>query len=345
MGDLELPGDVRVALSHLAAYGLAAILEDAGAGGVTMVWTPSLDARARVSVPGASLDDIAAAVRAHAGRHTGDESWTAATASIGGRLVGRLSPRVAAPPDEAGWLELVRLRHATIDALIAGRAWLDALLVGALGEPAYWRFDAQGKRRPDEGASRWEMKTRNRGEDFVAHRLHPLGAAVAARHLEQVRDGLTGAQVTDEVGKNAPDSRTATGLASPGAVDNALAWCALWGLSLLPVVARIGQPSASAGYGSARGPAGGPRENWFALPVPLTPITLARLATVLVSEHLATAATSANGPAEDLATRAARQWLADRGIGALVRFPIGVFGSASAPERRALLGTLVRIAP
>lgn len=343
MGDLELPGDVRVALSHTAAYGLAAILEDAGAGGVSIVWTASLDARAVVSVPGTGLDDIAAAVRAHAARHAGHESWTAATAAIGGKLVGRLSPRVAAPPDEASWLELVGLRRETIDALVDRRAWLDASLIGALGEPAYWRFDRQGKRRPDEGASRWEMKTRNRGEDFVRHRLHPLATSVAARTIEQVRDGLTGAQVTDEVGRNASDSRTATGLASPGPVDNALAWCALWGLSLLPAVARVSQPSATAGYGSARGPAGGPRESWFVLPVPIIPITLARLATVLVSEYVASAAVTSSGPAEDLASRTAQQWLADRGIGALVRFPIGVFGSANAPERRALVGTVLRI--
>ncbi len=345
MGDLELPGDVRVALSHAAAYGVAAILEDDGAVAVTIAWTGSLDARAIVSVPGTDLDGIGEAVRAHAQRHAGARSWTAATADVGGKIVGRLSPRVAAPPDDAGWRDLVRLRRETLDAAVADRAWLDTALVGALGEPAYWRFDSQGKRRPDEGASRWEMKTRNRGEDFVAHRLRPLGLAVAARSADRVRDGLTGARVEDEAGGNALDSRTATGLASPGPTDNALAWCALWGLSLMPVAARLGQQSASAGHGWARAMAGGPREYSFHLPVPAVPVTLARLATVIASEQLAVAAAGAATPAEDLATRSARQWLAERGIGSLVRLPIGVFGSASAPERRALLGTVFPVAP
>ena len=346
MCELELPGDARVALSHAAAYGLAAILDDASVAGVTVAWTSSLDARAVVDAPGLDPDGIAHVVLEHARRHAGPGSWTAATADVGDTTVGRLSPRVRAPADDAAWAELARLRRESLDGETAGRRWLDLAMIGALGEPAYWRFDAQGKRRPDEGASRWEMKTRNRGEDFVQHRLHRLAVSVAARDVVGVRDGLLGIAVEDEAGGNAPDSRSGTGLGGLGPVDNALAWCALWGFSLLPVVARTGRPSESAGHGSVR-PAGGPRQTWFHLPVPTRPVTLARLATILASEQLATVAAAHALPGDDgdLGARSAREWLIDRGVGGVVRFPIGVFGSASAPERRALLGSVVRLAP
>jgi CRISPR-associated protein Csb3 len=347
MHELELPGDVRVALSHAAAYGLAVILEDAGASAVTLVWTASLNARAVVAT--ADIDPVAAAsiVQAHAAARSQPGCWLYAVSDVAGSRVGRLSPRIKAPVDDAGWLGLERERHETIDREVADRHWLDLSLIGALGEPAYWRRDQKGARRPDDGASRWEMKTRNRGEDFVQHRLRGLGAAVAARQPASVLAGLTGAvPPVDEVGRRADDSRTATGLASPGPVDNAQAWCAMWGLSLLPVARKLDRPSVTAGHTTAREP-GESRRSWFHLPVVSRPLTVARLATILASEELPVAASaSPNAEAsESLAVRSARRWLLERGVGGVVRFPIGVFGSASAPERRALLGTVVRFVP
>ncbi len=345
MSGLELPGDVRVALSHAAAYGLAAILSDAGTPGVTIAWTPALDSRAVIAAAGRDSDAMADLILDHARRHAQGDSWTAATTLATGAAAGTLSPRIKAASDGDAWAALTRARRAAIDAQVARRGWLDLALIGALGEPAYWRFDAQGKGRPDEGASRWEMKTRNRGEDFVQHRLHKLALSVARRDAGGVRDGILGATAEDEVGGNAPDSRTATGLAGPGPVDNVLAWCALWGLALFPVVPRTGRPSETAGHGSAR-THGGPRRSWFHLPVPTRPVTLSRLETILASEQLADAAAAAATPGSerDLGVRSASEWLLDRGVGAIVRFPVGVFGSASAPERRALLGSVERLA-
>jgi CRISPR-associated protein Csb3 len=344
MGELVLPGDIRVALSHTAAYGLAAILEAAGVGGVRVGWTTGLEARAVVSADLLDPDGMAALVLEDARRHARDDSWTAATVEIGGSTAGRLSPRVKPPPDESAWLELVRLRRETIDAVLGERALLDLALIGALGEPAYWRFDQAGKRRPDEGASRWEMKTRNAGEDFVRNRLRLLALAVAARDAARVRAGLDGTTAEDEVGRNQSDSRTGTGLAGLGPVDNVLAWCALGGLTLFPVVARTGQPSETAGHGTLRA-RGQARQSWFHVPVPTRTVTLARLRTVMASDELgAVAEAAARGSGDDeLAARSAREWLLDRSIGAIVRFPIGTFGSASAPERRALSGSVIRL--
>lgn len=346
MSELELPGDIHVALSHAAVYGLAAILEASGARRVTISWPSSLNSRAVVCAPGLEPDDMAAAVLAHAQQRADADSWTAATVEVNGAVAGRLSPRIKVPADDGEWRELARLRRQSIDREIAKRRWLDLRMIGALGEPAYWRFDAQGKRRPDEGASRWEMKTRNAGEDFVRHRLHKLAQSVAARDVARVRAGLLGVSTTDEAGGNAIESRTGTGLAGLGPVDNALAWCALWGLSQLPVVAQTGRQSESAGYGTVRR-RGAPRQTWLHLPVPRIAMTLPGLGTLIVSEQLAVVASADAQPADtsELAVRSAREWLVARGVGAVARFPIGVFGSASAPERRAQLGSIVGLAP
>jgi CRISPR-associated protein Csb3 len=346
MGELELPGDIRIALSHTAAYGIAAILEDQGRVGVGISWTTTLDGRAVVSTPGCDIDEIAGIVLAHARRHTAGDDWTAATINIDGSEAGRLSPRIKCPVNDAAWRDLVRSRRETIDREANARRWLDLAMIGALGEPAYWRFDHQGKPRPDQGASQWEMKTRNSGEDFVRHRLRKLALSVAARDLAGVRDGLTGAGVVDEAGRNEADSRTGTGLVGLGPVDNALAWCALWGLSRFVVVAMARRPSESAGHGSARRP-GALRESWFHLPIPSLPMTLSRLGTIIVSDQLDAVAAADALPdgSGALSAASAREWLMNRGIGAVARFPIGWFGSASAPERRALLGSIIRLAP
>lgn len=352
MNTLELPGDIRIAFSHLAAIGLASILEDAGAGPVSVFWTGSLDSRAIVEAPDIDWDKGARIVHDHATAHVQDADWTAEVVPVLGETAGLLSPRIKPPADEDGWLSLATARRAVIDAQVHAGRWLDLALIGALGEPAYWRFGeaggnrpaAQRERRPDEGASRWEMKTRNRGEDFVAHRLRKLATSVAARELDAVRDGLTGASVIDEAGADAADSRTATGLAGPGPVDNALAWCALWGVSAFPVIPLVTAPSRTVGHLARSRARGGRRDDFFYLPVPARAIGLARFRLVALSDQLETVALAGvDDTTGTLQAEAARDWLVSRRIGAIVQFPIGVFGSKNAPERRALLGTVVRL--
>jgi CRISPR-associated protein Csb3 len=345
---LMLAGDIRVAFSHLAAVGLATILEESGVERVTLYWTRALEARAIVGGDGLDWNWAAKSVHAHAVAHAADDDWTAATAEVGAAVVGLLSPRIKPPADDAAWVAFADQRYTVIDDQLHARRHLDLAMIGALGEPAYWRFDDSRRwrgpgrvRRPDEGASRWEMKTRNRGEDFVAHRLRKLALAVADREPNAVRDGLSGAHVIDEVGADDVASRTATGLASPGPADNALAWCALWGISSFPVTPRLGQPSRTAGYLPKQREAMAMRGAQFYLPVPAEPVFLARYRHVALSEQLATAAaTTLLDRPDRLALEAARNWLLARHIGAVARFPIGIFGSASAPERRALLGTI-----
>jgi len=339
MSDLHLRGDVRTAFSHLTLIGLAAILEEAGAAGVRIGWTTSLDPRPVVSTLDIAASEIGEAVGAHAALHSIDGNWVAQ---------GLMSPRITPPKDQAAWERLDEERSTVIDRQLDEGRSLDLRLIGALGEPAYWRFDRRGQRRgqrrPDEGASRWEMKTRNRGETFVADRLRKLAEAVAAREPSSVIDGLAGEQTIDEAGHDAIDSRTATGLAAPGPTDNAVAWCALWGISQFPVVHLVTAQSRTAGHiEGTRG--SGMRHGWFCIPVPDAPMALPRLRTINASAQLAWAGapcvSEARSSADALRDEAARAWLTDHGVGAIVRFPIAEFGSANAPERRALAGKVM----
>lgn len=344
MTELQLGGDLGTALSHLALIGLGAILEEAGIVDIRVGWSDGSDPRPVVRARELDWPRAAGIIREHARRHCAADDWTAARGAGDGSAL--MSPRIASLPDAAAWRGHVAARREVIDRVLRRTDRLDLQLIGSLGEPAYWRFNRQRQPLPDEGASRWEMKTRNRGEDFIGNRLRPLAGCVAARSVEAIESGLTGNDREDELGKNEVDSRTATGLATPGPTDNALAWCGLWGISQFPVIARVQRPSRTAGHLPAPRGAERDRRGWFYVPVPDRPIALPRLRSVIVSDQLARAAAiGPEGPTglDVLEVEAARGWLADRGIAAFVRFPIGEYGSANAPERRALLGTEVRV--
>ena len=95
--------------------------------------------------------------------------------------------------------------------------------------------------------------TRNQGKEFVRDRLLPLSQIVAARSVDEVRDGLLGLRIEDETGKNEATSRTATGLHAPSKTDNARAWCALLGVSAFPTrISTDGSHASASGSGVFR---------------------------------------------------------------------------------------------
>ena len=204
---------------------------------------------------------------------------------------------------------------------------IDLELIGALGEPAYWRFANNGP-RPDEGANRWEMKTRNRGEDFIRNRLRQLAQIVADRDAGAIASGLIGQSVKDEVykGKRSDESRTATGLTPPRFTDSALAWCALWGISSFPVIHRLVGASVTAGAV----PIGKFTPTQLVLPVLVGPHTLGRWQAVVASEQVI----RAMGNTESTAVaRTARAWLVAHGARAILTFRVNVSDNPNAPER------------
>jgi len=334
-------GDPYVALSHLALYGLGAILEDAGHE-VRLSWTRRMRTRPCLS---ADLDDeqVGTAVRDHAARLPGGDTWLSRDIRLNGSNRGLMSPRLSAFRDDATWQRVQYARHEVLEELTGHRHLLDLRMLAALGEPAYWSRNQKGQILQDDGASRWEMQPRNKGSEIVGTRLRTLAAKVADRSPQAVASGLRGTVIRDEAGNDKPDSRTPTGLAPPGPTDNALAWCALWGISQLPIAMRVstgGRP----GTAITSGHLGSPRNEWFYAPVWHAPWRPARLRSIVAAEQVRTAACDGlaiRDMPSPLAITAARRWLAARDVVGVVRFPVERFGSDNAPERRAMRGTLV----
>lgn len=338
-----LSGEITSALTTFAGLGLALILEGDGAERVRLGWTDAAEPQMVVTADGYDDEAIAVAVHEHATARAVSGSWidcNLQAAPWNGNSA-LFSPRVKAPQSLPQWRSLQTERLQRIDHEVEDKEQLkrdiDLELIGALGEPAYWRFANNGP-RPDEGANRWEMKTRNRGEDFIRNRLRQLAQIVADRDASAIASGLIGQSVKDEAykGKRSDESRTATGLTSPRFTDSALAWCALWGISSFPVIHRLMGASVTAGAV----PIGKFTPMHLVLPVLVGAHTLGRWQAVVVSEQVIQAATSRESAA---AARSACAWLAAHGARATLTFQVNVSDNPNAPERSLGAGRLAAL--
>lgn len=318
--------------SHLALIGLGT-LADAAFGGddVTVCWSGGMEPRPVIEVRGRKLEEIGEAVRVHAEAASVPDSWLSERhPDERGTSRGLMSPRRARPADVEGVRLLVERRRGVIDRLTLERAVLDLRMLGGFGEPSHWHVDRTGAPRPENGASRFDMQARNQGSELVATKLHPLASAVAGRTARQVLEGLSGESLHDELSGNRNDGLTATGLAPAGPFDSALAWCALWGMTGLPVAPRARARSTTTGSLDQ------PRPGRFVMPLVDRPMRPARLRSILADGRLM-------GPIESddrLASLEAERWLVGRSVRALVVFAVEVGGSASAPLRSTRLGVV-----
>lgn len=350
MPNINIAGDVSSALSHFGAYGLAAIAGAEGFGSSTVRWTEESRPIAVVGVPDHSPLDVAASVRDLARRLADEKEWPSVLMPYGPKAkpvrVSPFSPRIKAidtdkHPDD--WPNHQLARNRVFDRLSRESRDLELSFLGALGEAAYWRFD-NNQPRPDHGASRWEMKTRNRGEEFVQHRFSGMAKELSGWSVDDILAGITGANVNDSLGKNAVGSRTSTGLTAPGPTDVALAFVALWGISVFPMARKIRRINVT--------PCAYPdrvlHPTAMVLPVPTVPVTVARLESLVISRQLSVlvdlegrelSGIRADAEVEgQLEVEAARRWLGDRGVPGVAVFPILKAGSSSAPERQVLNG-------
>lgn len=330
MSEMELSrSEPTVLLWHLALYGLAAILEDAGVRGVRTSWSPGMQPRARVSGEGLTSEGAGAAVVEHARNHTLSSSWVQRDVVIGGQLRGLMSPRLSTLQGKE-FAMVQGERHLVLDGLTDHRAELDLRLIAGLGEPAYWRFKPQGDPLQGDGASRWDMQPRNRGSELVQTRLRKLAATVATYSDVRAASGLVG---NDHDGKDAPGLPAA-------ADDSTVSWCALWGIGQLPLALRARSTAVTTGH------LGRPHDEFYYAPCWNAAWRPARLRSVIADERLRVVAATGlpRWSSSDADVVRARSWLATRGVRAVIRFPIARFGSDLAPERRALLGTPIRTA-
>ncbi len=334
-------GDVRTLLWHTALYGLAAILDAAGVSDVRVNWTTGMRPLPRITSPNLTSDLVDATVRDHTRVHTKDTSWVRRDIELAGKARGLMSPRHTVFRDATTWDNVRQARHRELDNLTDGHAWHDLRFLAALGEPCYWSRNSRGVPLQDDGASRLEMQPRNQGSEFVGTRLRKLAETVAARPQGAIITGIQGDTVVDEAGSDRIDSRTATGLANPGPIDNAVAWCALWGIAELPSAPRVNATAATTGH------IGQSHDEWFYAPVWRSSWRPSRLRAMLAHRALrdaATAGLSDRWTCEPVDETSARAWLSARGVTGIVRFPIERFGSDNAPERRAMRGTPLSMA-
>lgn len=312
-------GDIRLVLWHTALYGLATMLEDAGIPDVRLSWTNQMPHRPRITACGLTSDVVDEVVRNHAQEHS-DHSWVQRDIALSNKPSGLMSPRQSGIK-ETDWSTLQDARHQEIDLLTHRHQWTDLRFLAALGEPCYWSKsrDKEQKIEQDNGASRWEMQPRNSGADFVKSRLRKLAEVVANRQSGEVSQGIAGTQLKDESGGDKPDSHTATGLAHLGPVDNAVVWCALWGIAEMPLAPRINNSALSTGH-LGQFPGG-----WFYTPVWYSPWRPARLRSILAHKALKEAAAAGlpdKWASDPVRVTAARDCLAKRGVVGTVRFPI-----------------------
>ncbi len=325
-------------LTHMVAYGLAAIVEAATRTPPTLSWTEGMAPRARVAHAALPPAEMAGIVQGHAARLVHEDAWPQERIQLAGKPRGLMSPRLAKVDH---WPELTRRRHEVLGRLTGEDTWLDQRFLWSLGEPCYWSFGSRDEIRQDDAASRLELQPRNQGSEIVGNRLSPLAQAVAGRTPEEIEQAFRGVVCRDSVGHDAPDSRSGIGFRAPGPVDDVVSWCALWGVSQF-VLNR--SPRSTTTAGNLRDG----RDEWFFVPIWRGEWTPARLRTVLASAQLRAVAEESTGrntddSADAFATSDGRRWLLARGVKALVVFPVQRFGSASAPERRAQRGIVYPI--
>ncbi|MGX1739828.1 aldehyde dehydrogenase [Corynebacterium flavescens] len=326
---LTLAGSVASGLTYFSWIGAAAIARSLSEGDVEMSWSQDALPQARLHCADLSLDDIASEVKRLATEWA--SGWTAVTVQYSAGEFSPFSPRFKAIDPikhPADWNLHQQARLAQLDKLAEEGDHLALNLIQALGEAAYWRFD-RGAPRPDHGASRWEMKTRNRGEEFIRHRLHPMCVDISEWSLTDIAMGLTGELQQDTIGNVKEGSRTSSGFQPPSPADTALSFVALIGISSFPVLHRLSKVSVTPGAY----PDHVLHPTAAVLPVPVLPITPERFENIVISKYWADLVSELGPETSILNSPADHEHFKELGIPAAALYRIRLAGSASAPER------------
>lgn len=340
MESLRIAGSASSALTHFAMYGLAMVAEYEGAKHVRLSWSNERVPRAVLDI---DLDrlQLAEGLRSFAERNSGEESWAIRTLKYGEGEFSPFSPRFKAidarkyPED---WAKHQAFRSSYLDELLESHQLLELRFIHALGEASYWHSENR-QPRPDHGASRLEMKTRNKGEEFIKNRFALMLKELSTWNQEEILAGLTGSQVNDSLASKKEDSRTATGFTPPGPTDVALAFSALLGISSFPLAYHTHRKSVTPGTF----PSQASHPSLLVLPLPTTPVTPARLRSMVVSQELALLGLQElkeeqEQQSTDSEVLAAGAWMRARGVPAIAVFPIKKAGTDSAPERQIQAG-------
>lgn len=336
MSILTLAGDLESALTHFCGLGLAMIVSEESGQNAYLRWDSANSPRLQVQIPGLDELDMAQAIQSHARRHGEPVSWVQTRIEHENRAnVGLFSPRIKTPSSPSSWIALTGQRDAVIADLESSGSYLDLMFIQGLGQPGYWCVDDK-EYRPDRAASRWEMKARNRGEEFIGNRLSAMASALSDRGPELTLSGLRGESVIDDLGSGA-DSQTATGLQLPGEVDTARAWCAMWAMAAFPVIHNAHGPSIT----PCAFPPRALHTKHMVLPIFRSWVSPPKYRDTVLSKQFFDHASNLSGvELEEANLVASRTWLAEIGIVATMRFAVQKT-EGNAPQRFVLDGEVI----
>lgn len=337
MSVIELAGDISSAQTHFALYGLSKIARSVSEKQVLLAWTQDPKPKANLIVEDLSIEVLSEQVIQIA--RNWSSSWTKVRVEYGAGEFSPFSPRfktidqVKFPND---WPFHQETREYVLDELNKERDFLALEFIHALGEAAYWRSDTKDP-RPDDGASRFEMKTRNKGAEFVRDRFSIMCEELSTWSIDDVTKGISGLQVNDSIGKNAIDSRTSTGLTPPGPADVAFSFVALLGIVLFPPTRLANQIS----FTPAVHPHGTIHPSLAVLPCSANRLTLERYENILSSAEWETIVKAfAGDEVGSLLFAQSKAALTSLGIEAAAVFTIKKGGTSSAPERNLDIGSI-----
>lgn len=343
MNEIKVAGSCVSALSYFAALGLAEIASEELGVDSKVYFTAENPPRACIQIESASPEDLSEGLRVVAQRWAEEDSWVKTTFPYPEKKTSAerspFSPRIKPMTDVGTLAGHLDFRSSQLNQLRAKGDWLALKFIAGLGEAAYWRFERNDP-RPDHGASRWEMKTRNKGQEFVVHRLALIVEEIKDWSTEQILNGILGESVNDSIGKNAIDSRTSTGFTVPGPADVALTFAALVGMSAMPVIHQVHQMSVTPGSY----PKNILHPRYAVLPLPTKPTGIAGLQNIILSKDVDICSKKVLDEQldekEQVRHQASVKWLKSRGVVGLVVYRILKTGSSSAPERQILNGVV-----
>jgi hypothetical protein len=307
---ITLPYSGHLLVGHLAAFGLAVALDDAGYDAFVDHDPGSVSFEPRVTTDALS-DQVSAAVRQTAVRA---ESTVEADAEPGQKGNARRSV-IWARASFANEVERSRQMLTAREILAtqaesAGDRTTSALLAG-LGASAAWGLaTADGRPKPAHGATELDGVIGNIGSDLVRGVIRPARNAASDANGTTTVDRWTGATADEQADK--------TGWAPAGTQVSFIdQWLAVLGLALLPVAHRGLARSETPACWNARAL----KRQGITLPVLGAPTSLPRLRTILREPALADgeAATAALSEGEGPVTGYAP--LRRRGVAEVVVFP------------------------
>lgn len=279
---ITVAGDITSGLSHFALAGLSLIARSLTSSRVVTYWSQESTPRGILEMDDVTPLELAKRIQSLCDQWL--NGWAAVRVKYAGGTFSPFSPRfkpIDPKKEPEDWVTHQKSRTAELDKLLENNDSLALQFIQALGEASYWSFDSKQKQpKPDRGASRWEMKTRNAGQEFVSNRFFKFMQEISDWPAEQILSGIEGETVHDPFyNASKGESRTASGFTPPRKTDVALAFVAILGISQFPISYQVRQVSVTPGAF----PSNSEEHKLAVLPVTAKPIAPERFESIVIS--------------------------------------------------------------